>query len=95
MWSNKKWYNEYFLLLFALEIYTKMIDKNDMECLLKGAKWINIEYYIRLYIFPCNKENQGLLEKENIYKTYTYNSHFATIASVDENEDFLKLDENK
>lgn len=27
-----------FLLLFALEIYTKMIDKNDMECLLKGAK---------------------------------------------------------
>ncbi|STQ84401.1 hypothetical protein [Helicobacter fennelliae] len=26
-----------FLLLLALEIYTKIIDKNDMKCLLKGA----------------------------------------------------------
>lgn len=26
-----------FLLLLALEIYTKIMDKNDMECLLKGA----------------------------------------------------------
>lgn len=37
-----------------------------------------------------DKENQDILEKENIYKTYTYKSNFANIASSNDNEEFFK-----
>ncbi|RDU59781.1 hypothetical protein CQA44_11130, partial [Helicobacter sp. MIT 14-3879] len=37
-----------------------------------------------------DKEKQDILEKENIYKTYSYQSNFTNIASSDDNEEFFK-----
>lgn len=42
-----------------------------------------------------DKENQGILEKENIYKTYTYKSNFANIVLSDDNEEFFNAKEKQ
>ena len=42
-----------------------------------------------------DKENQGILEKENIYKTYTYKSNFAKIVLSDDNEEFFNAKEKQ
>ena len=42
-----------------------------------------------------DKENQDILEKENIYKTYTYKSNFANIVLSDDNEEFFNAKEKQ
>ncbi|BBB20320.1 lipase [Helicobacter cinaedi] len=42
-----------------------------------------------------DKENQDILEKENIYKTYTYKSNFAKIVLSDDNEEFFNAKEKQ
>ncbi|MCX2683883.1 hypothetical protein OQH60_08435, partial [Campylobacter sp. MIT 21-1685] len=88
---NKKNIMDTFLLFLSLGIFTKIIERNDMQEL---PKEVSMNQYRMLYkALPfCieDKDKQELLEKENLYKTYTYKSHFATTALAKNNEEFFK-----